>query len=181
MFGSDGGAGPAEHPAPTKTSTADARAFLKAQNHTTFRSHRQRIVSEQNSNTATAATGAAAGGAGRCREPGTRTTRVLSSKLVRGPSYGLVEIKAPTHLLSTLANFFLLLLRHRMPACVPLSRNRQSSDLPVKGTDLHLELLCDPPTKRKTRIYFPSRTPTRAYSAVFNHRDRVRFSCQRCH
>jgi hypothetical protein len=45
MFGSDGGAGPAEHPegqGQRRPSTTEARTFLRrAQTHTMFRSHRQ--------------------------------------------------------------------------------------------------------------------------------------------
>jgi hypothetical protein len=88
MFGSDGCAGPAEHPGgPAKTVNKDVRAFLRrAQSHTTS----VRIVSMHDSNAVATAAGAGAGGVGSRREPGTdrtTTTRVSNSAGGATPSH----------------------------------------------------------------------------------------------
>ncbi|KAI0263332.1 hypothetical protein BGY98DRAFT_1192424 [Russula aff. rugulosa BPL654] len=153
MFGSDG---PASTPRRKwkrmtgqrrqregSTSTADARAFLRwAQTHTTSVS----IVSMQDSNAATSATGGPGASGPRGEQQGTdrmtktrvsssaaapplppsRTSSTFFSSLIWSRDGGDAKASAigglsPTH--------FLLLPRHRMPACVPLSRHRQSSDL----------------------------------------------------
>ena len=124
------------------SSTADARAFLRrAQTHTP---RSVRIVSIQDSNAATSATGGAGGHRGEQQGTDrTTTTRVSSTAGVTTTSpprasssffCSLIWSRGGgaakrLRLVNSRQQHFIPLLRHRMPACVPLSRHRQSSDL----------------------------------------------------
>jgi len=155
-FGSGSGAGPAEHPGGAascqrRPSTAGACAFLRRpQTHNVFRSHRQFAVLY--SDAATTATGPS----GR-RELGTdRMTTTQVSSIASASAALLHPSSVPVHgpvlrkasVIGGLSQTPFLLPRHRMPACVPLSRHRQSSDFLA----CTLELLRDP--SYKTRIHF---------------------------
>ena len=145
MFGSDGPAGPAEHPAGANTSE-DCRQ----QTHVPFSGGRKptpcsvRIISMQDSNAATTATGAGGAGGGSSRreletDRTTTTTTLVSSNagatpplhplLSLVPMYGPPVLRKRLRWVDSRQQLFFLLPRHRMPACVTLSRDRQSSDL----------------------------------------------------
>ena len=137
IFGSGSGAGPAEHPggaasaSEDRPSTPDVCAFLRRpQAHNAFRSHRQFAVLY--SDAATTATGPS----GR-RELGTdRMTTTQVSSIASASAALLHPSSVPVHgpvlrkasVIGGLSQTPFLLPRHRMPACVPLSRHRQSSD-----------------------------------------------------
>jgi len=142
------------------TSTADARAFLRwAQTHTTSVS----IVSMQDSNAATSATGGLGAGGRRGEQQGTdrtTTTRVSSTAGVT-PSHprtfssffcsliwSLGGVAAKASAIGGLSPTTNLLPRFQMPACVPLSRPPPK----FRSPGLHLELFRDP--SFKTRIHF---------------------------
>jgi hypothetical protein len=163
VFGSDRGAGPADHPGGASErgpSTTDAPAFLgRAQTRTTLRSHRQ-PGSMQDSNAVTATS---TGDAAR-REPATdritaqvsssaHATSSASSPFLPFPSIFHVWIgAAKASAIGGLANPFLL-PRHRMPACVPPYRHRPSSDLPACTSN---SCTTRPGSRVSTSIYFPS-------------------------
>jgi hypothetical protein len=158
MFGSDGpaeqqqqqhsgGAGggcpgpPASAAGAGASSTADARAFLRrAQTHTTFRAHRQHAGLEcrhLRHRRRWWSSGRAAGDKSDDDDAGKQYCRLSPPlpPLALHPSsvllYGPVVVVPRKHLrlVNSRHQHFFLLLRHRMPACVPLSRHRQSSDL----------------------------------------------------
>jgi hypothetical protein len=102
-----------------------------------------RIVSMQDSNAATSATGGP--GAGGCRGEQQGTDRTTTTRVSRtagvtlpfvllhpssAPLYGpVVVVRKRLRLVDSRQRHFFLLPRYRMPACVPLSRHGQSSDL----------------------------------------------------
>ena len=163
MFGSDP---PAEHPAGGAANASEDHQQQTpvpfsgaAQTNTTFRSHRD-IVSMQDSNVAATATGTGAGGSRR--EPGTdrttTTTRVSSSAGATPPpfpsrvwSYRAAKASAIGGVSPTTVFSSSQLPRHRMPACVTLSRHRQSSNLQACAPNS-----CATPPSKRTSIFIYS-------------------------
>ena len=161
MFGSDGpaeqqqhsgGAGRGGGPGPPASGASEGER-LQQQTPVPFSGGRKptprsvRIVSMQDSNAATSATGGPGAGGRRGEQQGTdrtTTTRVSSTagvtttspprtsssffcSLIWSRGGGAAANASAIGGLSPTTLF--LLPRHRMPACVPLSRHRQSSDL----------------------------------------------------